>query len=1024
MAASTLLGVALVALVALATVAVALVVWDHAREAARAENDRAVQQSQEAIQTSLGRLLATLRGADGLVGERGEVDPASFQAFARAVSVLPAAETLGLAESVAAGERATFESRTGIRIVEPANGGVSRPAPSRAAYLPVVSVWPASERDMATLGLDLLVDPALRQTLARANQTREAAFTDLVTLPGGRPGMFAFKPLYDPSEQAGEPVGYVTASFGTRVVADILGALTPEISVRLLVGPRLVYESDEPPTSGASRSLVLGGHRWVVTAQGESPSRQEPLAILVAGFTLAALLAAFTGSRTSFERRLVRANTAEREARERAELLERNAAHLAGAATVSDVAESTVADLTAAGIEVVAVHALRGDVVERLAVSTAAGSERATTESYDLDADTAGAEAIRTGEVVEIASGKDYDERFPGTSEARRRNRIENVIAVPLRVPGGVVIGALIAASRDPRWLDRSMRLLVAGVAEQCGLALERARLQAIDQDARRRASIMQYLGTSLSAAVRPSEVAEACVPSLFDAFAADVCLVTIVTPDDQNLLSVSRRDGVEERRWEAEPWVGTPAGEARSDAGGLVEAHSPDEAARLYGEKTASELVEFGVESMVLIPLRGAAGSIGVAFCSAHVLNDDDRRLLTAIRDELSRALDRATLFDAERDARRRAELMEQNAAHLAAATTPTDVARSTVEDFEGFGADVVYVWRLRDPTTLEALASTRVPTGDPGAVRHVSRRPRRAGRHGAADRDDRGRGDGRGVRRALPGACRGAPAPRVRVDGRRAACATRCKRRGCALRRLEAAPLAERRPSAAAARRGRADRRRTRARDAVRDRARGAPPRRAAGAERGPSRRRSRESTTSPRRPSPISERAGFRFAAVLLRAPEGIELLAAAGLPTEESETSGGRSRRSRTRSAPTSSAQARSSRWTTGARSPLPHLAERRASLPAPRRLLAVPLRAADRQVIGVLEDRRTRRLPHAQPAPGHPGRRRAVRARARACAAPCGSGEDRCVGNVHRAPRRRARARRRPWPRAYAGSSRS
>ena len=64
-----------------------------------------------------------------------------------------------------------------------------------------------------------------------------------------------------------------------------------------------------------------------------------------------------------------------------------------------------------------------------------------------------------------------------------------------------------------------------------------------------------------------------------------------------------------------------------------------------------------------------------------ATVLSSAERELLEAICEELSQALDRAALFEAERDARHRAELMEQNAAHLAAASTAIDVARSTVD-------------------------------------------------------------------------------------------------------------------------------------------------------------------------------------------------------------------------------------------------------------------------------------------------------------------------------------------------------
>jgi serine/threonine-protein kinase RsbW len=709
-AASTLVGAALVVLVAIATVAVAWLVWDRAEDRARVEDERAAQTAREALQNSLGSVLTTLRGADGLVDQRGRVDPVSFRAFARAVTSIPSTGSLALERVVAADERARFESSTGLPIVEFVRTGVFRPAGDRPTYLPIVSVWPQTAGNRSLLGLDLLSEPARRRTLTLARATRQASFTELIPFAAGRQGLLAFKPLYSPGGAGSSPVGYVSASFSTSVIADVLGQLPPDLRVWVEVDGARVFQTEDPPGAGRVHSLDLGGRRWVVRAQGDDASHTAAAAILLGGLGLAGLLGVFTGSRISFERRLLRATDAEREARERSELLERNAAHLVAAVTARDVAASTVADLTATGIEIAAVHALRDDLVEVLARTGVPGSRAGRVEPYRLDVDTAAAEAIRTGEIVDVKSGEEYDARFPGRADARRRHNVQSVIAVPLRNTDGAVIGALVAASREARWLDRSMRLLVTGVAEQCGLALERARLQSIDEEARRRADILQRLTAGLSAAALPTEVAEAAVPFLFEGFDADLCSLGLAAGEDVRTLKVPA--GVEPAAVEWRPvplTTSTPTADATRTRQ-TIELHRRDEIARRYPREVVEHLIP-GIVSMLVVPLPRAAGAIGVAYTQHRVLGEADRELLDAIAEELAQALERAALLERERDARLHAELMERNAAHLAAATTVADVAAATVADFEAFGASVVFVWRLTEPSTLEVLAASNVP-------------------------------------------------------------------------------------------------------------------------------------------------------------------------------------------------------------------------------------------------------------------------------------------------------------------------
>jgi serine/threonine-protein kinase RsbW len=691
-ASPTLVGAALVLLVAIATVAVAWLVWDRAEDRARVEDERAAQAVRESLENSLGRVLTTLRGADGLVGKRGTVDLVRFRAFAQAVTSIPATGSVALERVVTDEERERFEASTGIRIVELVRPGVFRPAGVRSTYLPVVAVWPATAGNRSVLGFDLLSEPVRRRTATLARVTGQASFTELIPFAGGQDGLLAFKPLYAPGTRTATPVAFISTSFSTSVISDVLGALPPDLRVQVTVDGAEVYETEGASGSGAVRPFDLGGRRWVVTAQGDDASHTAAIAILVGGLGLAGLLGAFTRSRTSFEGRLVRANEAERIARERSELFARHAAHLGSAVTVEDVATVTVTDLVDSGIDVAEVHVLRDDRVDVLAAAGRPSEGLPGRETYPLDEESIGAQAIRLGEIVELKGGE------------------ESLIAVPLRKTDGAVTGALVASTREPHGIGEARRLVVTGVAEQCGVALERGRLQAIEREAAHHADVLQHLAARLSAAVVTTAVAEGTVTCLLDVFAADTSLVGIASGREVRVLSVVREDGGERRQWTSSPLtVRTPASEAVGRQA-PVEAHGPMEISRLYDATHAPAPGGSELSSLLVVPLQGTTGAIGVGFERMRVLSASERELLEALGYEVGQALERATLFERERDARLRAELMERNAAHLAAAASIAEVAETTVSDLEAFGADLVFVWRLASASVLEALASSSI--------------------------------------------------------------------------------------------------------------------------------------------------------------------------------------------------------------------------------------------------------------------------------------------------------------------------
>lgn len=189
-------------------------------------------------------------------------------------------------------------------------------------------------------------------------------------------------------------------------------------------------------------------------------------------------------------------------ARERAELLERHAADLAAARTVDDVGRATVSNLHRFGIDIVVVQLLRDPTTVEVVATVGIAPEslrRFLTFAYERD--DLVQRSMKSGEVIVFATGADYDDEFPRWAAERQQHGVETILALPLRASDGQVIGSLYCAVRRPGWLDESRRFLLLGIAEQCGLALDRARLQAAADAAAADAAQLARLSRALEGA-------------------------------------------------------------------------------------------------------------------------------------------------------------------------------------------------------------------------------------------------------------------------------------------------------------------------------------------------------------------------------------------------------------------------------------------------------------------------------------------------------------------------------------------
>jgi PAS domain S-box-containing protein len=176
------------------------------------------------------------------------------------------------------------------------------------------------------------------------------------------------------------------------------------------------------------------------------------------------------------ELRLAEIVLSERQARDRVELLQRNAVRLAASTTVEEIATLVLSDLKAAlGVELAAINFFEGDAL-RIFASAIADPERVERhQGIGINANLPGPVAIRTNSAVVLNSQKAIREGFPLLP--LDQYIIETLLALPIRSANGAAIGALVVASPTAGWATDDSIGLLSAIAGQTGQALERAKL-------------------------------------------------------------------------------------------------------------------------------------------------------------------------------------------------------------------------------------------------------------------------------------------------------------------------------------------------------------------------------------------------------------------------------------------------------------------------------------------------------------------------------------------------------------------
>lgn len=155
-------------------------------------------------------------------------------------------------------------------------------------------------------------------------------------------------------------------------------------------------------------------------------------------------------------------------------------AALARAATVEEVAAAVLSEAPAAvggQFANLAIVDREYGLVRLVNGQPGGGEDRSSCRwsAHDLGDAVPACEAIRTGELVLVASTSELNRRFPQTVAAIGAAGLSSRASVPMRSASGTVVGAVGLGWRDPGQFTPARRRRSELVAHLCGLALERA---------------------------------------------------------------------------------------------------------------------------------------------------------------------------------------------------------------------------------------------------------------------------------------------------------------------------------------------------------------------------------------------------------------------------------------------------------------------------------------------------------------------------------------------------------------------
>jgi len=229
----------------------------------------------------------------------------------------------------------------------------------------------------------------------------------------------------------------------------------------------------------------------------------------------------------------------EQQARRRAEVLERHAAALASTQDVEQIAAITMEHAgQLPDVRQTAVQILDGKTLRLVGMNELSDIAVRFAE-YAIDVQTPPSASVITGKPSYAATVEELEQTFPPIAEVHAELGIEAAFAAPFHASDGSIRGTLSVTSARPHRPAPEIRALVVALAEQTGLAVERAQLKAETDAAAADVALLSSLSDVLVRSIHAHERAHALVAALCS---SRVEIAAIHLLDDRGRLSVFER--------------------------------------------------------------------------------------------------------------------------------------------------------------------------------------------------------------------------------------------------------------------------------------------------------------------------------------------------------------------------------------------------------------------------------------------------------------------------------------------------
>ncbi|MCB0192906.1 MAG: GAF domain-containing protein [Anaerolineae bacterium] len=305
-------------------------------------------------------------------------------------------------------------------------------------------------------------------------------------------------------------------------------------------------------------------------------------------------------------------------------------------------------------------------------------------EQYPLDWDkqSGPAEVLRTGQSI-LYSEITEDMLREGIRDKHYLQllldlRLRSLMLIPLTARGKTFGVMTFIWAESHRYYNESDLALAEEIARRAAVAVDNARLYQAERDARQRAELtaqrissMQLITAALSESITPLEVAKVVVEQGMKVMQADSCVVTLLDEQHNNLeiLHFCGYQSASVKQWHCFS-LSSPVPAAETvQKGEPIFFETLDSLPKIYPGAWAEDCIRHH-SSLAALPLvveGRTIGSIVLSFDKPHRFSEETGEFLMGIARQCAQALERARLYQAEKESRAKAEAAHQHLATVA---------------------------------------------------------------------------------------------------------------------------------------------------------------------------------------------------------------------------------------------------------------------------------------------------------------------------------------------------------------------